>query len=827
MKPNHLIRSAVRQWMRSPLVAAISIVSLGFGIGAGVAVFALVDALHSKPLPVTSAGNLAEVGFGSRDGPGEGHFSYFGVRLWDAFRDTQPVFEAVAAAAPPQLVKVSRGGSTWSGQALYVSGSFFQLLGVPMMSGRPLLPTDDVTGAPPVAVIDYPFWRRELGGREPIVGTHVTVNGVPVEIVGVTARPFFGIIVGSRMQVYLSLAPALASVTARRGDVQLDEVLILGRRRAGQSLDQAAGSLRSWQPAWRRAVAPFGEEARESLAKPLTVISIANGMSSLRKTTAEPLSLLMLAVGLVLAIACTNVAALLSARFADRAVDLWTRRALGASTGQLLVGMLAEALLVTSAGAALGVSLAVWLARVLMPVFTPRPTALQPADSYLAIALDWRLAALGVVLAVVTGVAAGLPPALSATRTTRLPRAGGPGHAGTGSAGLRRVMLTLIAGQIALVLILVSCACGLVRSFLALTMQPTGVDVDHVMLASLDGPIFDAEPSVAARRVQDLCDTLARIAGVQAVAASTVTPMSGLIMLARLHVPGYVSDRSIETTAINRVTPGFFATFGTPVLEGRGFGSRDARDQPGVAIVNRAFERRYFEGRSAVGQIIHVGGRTAKLQPLQIVGVAATAKYMELRDDERPVVYRPLAQSMPSGDQPLRLAFRSAVPDTLRSPILAELQRFDPRLTVEFRTLYDEVASSVGRKRTLAWSGGLVSLLALALAALGLYGSFSHMVVRRRAEIAIRLALGARQRSIQWLVARSAALAVIGGCLLGGAGLGASARFVQSMVYGVHVLEPWAIVGTVLVVIAVAAGATFIPIRRAGRIDPMRTLRAQ
>jgi hypothetical protein len=295
-----LIRSAVRQWLRAPLVAAISILSLGVGMGAGVAIFALVDALHLKPLPVARPDGLAQVCLGTGDGPGEGPFSYFGIPLWNAFRHAQPVFDSVGAATPTQLVKLSSGGRTISGQALYVTGSFFQLVGVPMAVGRPLLPTDDIAGAPPVAVIDYRVWRRELGGREPVVGTRVTVNGVPAEIVGVAAPSFFGITVGSRMQVYLPIAPALASATARSDDVQLDAVIIVGRLRDGQSLGQAGESLRAWQPAWRGAVMPLGEDVREQLARRLTVSSIANGLSPLRRRMAEPLSLLVLAVGLAL-----------------------------------------------------------------------------------------------------------------------------------------------------------------------------------------------------------------------------------------------------------------------------------------------------------------------------------------------------------------------------------------------------------------------------------------------------------------------------------------------------------------------------------------------
>lgn len=819
-----LLRIAARQWARVPLVATIATVSLGVGIGAAAAIFALADAVYMRRLPVAKPDGFVQICSHADDVAG-GRSSVYAVTVWDAFHDTQPVFDDVAAAAIGP-VRLALDGEARFAQALYVSGSLFRLLGVPVVVGRAILPSDDTAGAEPVAVIDYAFWRRELGGREPVVGTRTTIDGQPVEIVGVTAPPFFGIDVGRRMQIYMPIAPTRNTGTRGSAGPRAESVMIFGRLRAGQSQAQAREALRAWQPAWRAAVLPLGDEAREQLADPLDVISAINGVSRLRTDSGRPLALLALAVGFVLAIACANVAALMSARFADRRIDLWTRSALGASGRQLVTGLMVEACLLCAGGATLGAALAVWFARILLPALAMQPSLLEPAQPYLAVALDWRVVAVGVVLALVTAAATGFPAAISALRGTHALRPGALGEVRTTTAASRRMLLTLVTGQLALALVLVSSAGGLVRSFLALTLQPTGVDIDRVLLASLDGPIFEAAPSVAAAQVNDLCDRLARLPGVQAVSASTVTPMSGIIMLARLQVPGYIGrGNAAGATAVNRVTPAFFTTFGTPIVAGRGFEVRDGAGQRNVAIVNRAFERQFFGGQSAVGRLINVGGRN--LQQLQIVGVAATAKYMTLRDDERPVVYRPLQQSMPAGPQQLRLAFRTTEPNRIRGAVLAELRRFDPQLTLEFRTLYDEVASSVQRERTLAWSGSLVAVLALGMAALGLYGTFSNMVTRRRREIAIRLALGASRRSVHLLVARAAAAAVVIGSVVGVAGLVVSARLVQSLVYGVRVLDPWTVTGTLAVLIAVAVAATAIPIRRAGLVDPMQTLRSE
>ena len=277
-----------------------------------------------------------------------------------------------------------------------------------------------------------------------------------------------------------------------------------------------------------------------------------------------------------------------------------------------------------------------------------------------------------------------------------------------------------------------------------------------------------------------------------------------------------------DAVAINRVTPKFFEVFGTPVLSGRGFDQRDAAGRPLVAIVNQAFERQYFTHGAAVGHVIKIGSRN-----LEIVGVAAVAKYMQLREGTRPVVYAPLAQAITADPQPLRFAFRiDAAPNSSRAVILTALQQFDPRLTVEFRTLSDEIAYSVRREQTLAWSGTLVGLLALSMAALGLYGVFSHFVNRRRTEIAIRIALGADRYAIWNLVLRTALVTVVVGSVLGGGAVIASARWIDSVAFDTRAFDPWTLAATLGVIVAVASAATFMPVRRAGRIDPLRYLRS-
>lgn len=814
------LRDAVRQWRRSPVVAVVALLSLTLGIGATVALFALVEAVYLKPLPVRDPDALVKV-----DTQRLGHLtqagdSAFPTAVWEHLRDAQPVFAGVAAA-DAQRINLSRDGESRFVQALYVSGSFFEVVGVPMRLGRPISSRDDVAGAAAVTVIDHAFWRRELGGRADVVGTTIALEGRRVEIVGVTGPDFFGVEVGRRMQIYVPIALQVtihgqSSIAAQSTAAWLT---VFGRLRAGQSLQQTSAALRAWQPALRRATWMPGVPEDQHLVDPLDLVSAAYGTSRVRRDVGMPLLILLGGVALVLVMACANLAALMGARLSDRRADLWTRRALGASTLQVVRSAAIETLVLSTTGAVLGVAVALWLTSIVVPSIMPSTG--RGGQAYLAVSLDWSLVAVAVVLAVVSGVITGVLPALRVTRALTLVHAWPRIGAGQ-SVGSRRGMLVLVTAQVALSLVLVSSAGLLVRTFLALTLQPTAVDRDRVLLASLSGPVFQSTPARTLARLDSLMQRFALLPGIRAVSVSTVTPMSGLIVLSLVEVPGHVShDSRDRAVAVNRVTPRFFEVFGTPLLAGRGFDERDGAEAARVAIVNRAFERQYLAGREAVGRAIKVSG-----QEMRVVGVVATAKYMTLRESTRSVVYVPLAQRMGTEPQPLRFGVRSDSPDKARGFVLDAVRRFDPRLLVEFRTLYDEVASSIGRERTLAWSGGLVGVLAVSLAAMGLYGAFSYMVTRRHAEMAIRIALGAGTAVVRGIVLWSVLKVLLIGCALGAVGIFLSATFIESQLHAVRAVDPWMLGLTLVAIAIVTAAATVGPIRCAARVDPGSYLRA-
>ncbi|MDP1569892.1 MAG: ADOP family duplicated permease [Vicinamibacterales bacterium] len=810
------VRNGLRQWIRAPLVTAVATASLALGIGVNLAILTLVMAVYFTPLPVPAPDRLARLAVE------RGDYALQNV-VWDHFSREQPIFPRVAGAAPSRVNLASDGESRFV-EALYVSGGFFEVIGVPMATGRGLTENDDQPGASPVAVVSHVYWLRNLGGRDDIVGRTVEIGRTPVAIVGVASPVFFGIDVGRRTDVYLPAAiePLLAGADSRAASPLGHWLLAFARLAPTQTLEQATAALRAWQPVLREATLPPAPPARQHLADPFVVVPADKGISTLRREFARPLFLLLGAVGLVLLVACANLAALVLARFTDRQRELGIRLALGASRGQLVRGLTVEAMVLGVAGAALGVGLALWLAGTVVPsLTTPLDRGIAP---HLAVGLDWRLVLAAAGLAVTTGLLAGLAPAWRAARAASFAALASGARGSAGPSGTARTLKGLVGLQIAVSLVLVSAASLLGRSFTELMGQPTAVEGDRVLLASLDGPLFGATPTETLARISALTSRLEAIPGVEAASASTLTPLSGYIMLTPVTVPFFVPDGLPDTAvASNRITPRFLQTFGTPLLAGRDFDERDGPDAPRVAIVNTAFVDHYMpDFDEVVGRVIELRG-----QPTEIVGVVATGRYMRLRDPRTQFVYLPLAQWLGPQPQPIRFALRSASPDALRGAVVQTVREFDPALTVEFRTLADEIAMGGSHDRLLAWLGGLFAALALLMACLGLYGTFAYLVARRRVEIGVRLALGADRAAILRLVFRDAAMVLAAGLGVGLAGTLATARYLEALLYGVRPGDPLMLAFAVVAVSAVAALATSLPARAAAAIDPAQSIRAE
>jgi predicted permease len=808
------VRDALRHWLRAPMTTSVALTLLGVAMGAHMGIASLAMALYVKPLPVTEAARLGRVV------SGRGEYTVQ-TSVWEYFRKEQAIFESVAAAAPARLNLASAGESRFV-QALFTSGEFFDVVGVPLMRGRGLRPSDDRDGATPTALVSYAFWQRDLGGREDVIGLAIDIERLTAVVIGVTAPEFFGIEVGRRTDLYLPIAVEPLIAESRQPASPPHWLHLFARLHPGQTVEQATAALRAWQPALRESTRPPSAPPGQHLAEPLEVISSRTGISFLRQELGQPLLLLLGSVGFVLVMACANLAALMLAQFTDRQREFQIRRALGASGTQIARRLLTETLLLAAAGAVIGTVVATWLTQLMVPwLASPLDRGVVP---YLDLRIDQHFLLVTGILILAAGLLAGLGPAIAAALGSQTDTLMPASVAKSGRRRVSPVLYALAAAQVALSLVLVSTAAVLGRSFVALTSQPTAVDGDRVLLASVNGPLFGADASTTLTRIDGLLARLEALPDVGAASASTLTPLSGWIMLTPLSVPGFDSaDGRDASVAVNRVTGRFFEVFGTPLLAGRTFDERDHASSPPVAVVNTAFAEHYFGGvDDVVGRMVRMSGRDT-----EVVGVVSTGRYMNLREPERSFAYVPLAQFIGPRPQPVRFAARSASPDELRPLFVQAVRRFDPTLTLEFRTLADEILAQSNPERLLASLGGVFALLALIMAAVGLYGAFTHMVVRRTREFGVRMALGADRAAILRLVATEAALVLGIGVVGGLACTVASGRLLGALLFGVQPSDPAMLIAALVVVTIVAGLATYLPAHRGARSDPAHSLRSE
>jgi putative ABC transport system permease protein len=815
------VRHGARLLGHSPSFTLVAVCSLALGIGATSAIFSLVDSVLLKSLPVRDPGRLVLLDNGSWTNP-----------IWEQVRERESqLFEAATAWAPVRF-DLSRGGRTDFVEGLWVSGRFFDVLGVPAVLGRTFTTADDRRdggASGPVAVISHAFWQRHFGGAADVVGRTITLDRVAFTIVGVTRPGFFGPSVGRSFDVAVPLG---AQAVARGPESFLDQrsywvLEIMARLTRGQTLEEATIALRAVQPQIREATVPEGWPAKmvnEYLREGLTLVPAASGPAWLRTRYQRPLLVMMAVAGIVLLIACANVANLLLARAAGRQHEFSTRLALGASRLRLGRQLLAESLLLAGLGAAVGLAFAVWGSALLVrQLSTPRDTIA------LEVGLDWRVIAFTAAVAIATALLFGVAPAFRAGSVEALGtlrqqgRAmGGPRRGFSGS--------PLVVVQVALSLVLVVPAGLFVRTFNRLASLDLGFDRDAVLVVSLDASRSQTAPADRLALYERVREAVAALPGITGAGLSEITPVSGAGWNGPVIGPelAHLSDRE-RMTFLNAVTPGWFATYGTTLLAGRDFDSRDRAAAPRVAIVNEAFARRFLSGGNPVGRTIRrqEGPGDTVGHAVEIVGLVEDAAYRSVRDPVPPVMYLPMAQAAADGPRAaVALSVRTTVaPSLLTNSLTAAIAEVDSDLSLTFRPLGTYVAASLVRERMLAILSGFFGTLALLLAGIGLYGMTSYAVSRRRAEIGIRMALGAEAGRVVRLVLRRVAVLVGLGVLLGaGVSLWAS-RFVSALLYGLEPRDPTTLIAAAFTLAAIGALAAWLPARRAARIDPARVLR--
>jgi predicted permease len=810
-------RDAWRSLRSAPLVTVFAVVSLALGIGGVTALFSILNSLALKPLPVRDPAGLVIFADSSWTNP-----------IWENVRSRRQVFAQDAFGWATTQFNLSSTAAADMVEGLYASGGMFDLLGVPAVVGRTFTEADDVRGGGPngpVAVISFGMWQRRYGGAPDVVGRSVSIERVPFTIIGVTPKGFFGPDVGRSFDIAVPLG---SEPVIRPGSDVLDGrttwwMNIMARLKPGQTAEQATALLRAIQPQIRQATMPAGREDMRTgyLTDPFTLTPAPGGRSPWRARYEQPLTAILVVVGLVLLIACANVANLLIARASTRRHELTLRLALGASRWRIARQLLVESLWLAAAGAAIGTWLARWGSRMLVAQLS---SAAATVD--LDLALDWRVLGFTMLVSVAAALLFGVAPAWSVSRLT--PNEVLKEHGRNGGldrrAGLRHASVVM---QVALSLALVVAAGLFARTFVALQTRDLGFHRHGVLLVTANisrNPVRgDAQLALLAR----LEAAVRNVPGVSAAAMSYTTPVARAGRNTMVAVPADSPlSRRERMSWVNLVAPGWFDTMGLRLTGGRDFDTHDKAGAPLVAVVNRAFARRFLPGIAPVGAEVSTEEPGPGHNPrYQIVGVVEDAIYRSLRAPMEPTMYLPYAQEEPGSAATIAVRASAGSSATLAGSISAAIGKEDPSAVLSFRSLDDQIAAAMTQERLVATLAGFFGVLGLLLAAVGLYGVTSYAVTSRRAEIGIRMALGASASGVVTMVLRRVAWLVGLGIVLG-AGMSIwAAKFIKTLLYGLDARDPTTFVAAAALLTLVATVAAWLPARRASRIDPMRVLR--
>jgi len=827
------LRYGARLLRLNPSFAIVAILSLALGVGANTAIFQLLDAVRLRTLPVKDPQQLVEVRIGQTTGGRTGSFMsrrpMMTNPLWEQVRDHQQTFSSAFAYANVGF-NLTNGGEARYAMGVWASGDFFSTLGVPVLLGRTLTAADDRRGCQsPPAVISYGFWQREYGGSPSAIGRSVMLDGHAYDIVGVTPASFFGVEVGRTFDVVVPLCAEALSRGARSGLEKPDVwfLAVFGRLKPGATLEQATSQLASVSPPIFKTTLPprYGaEDAKNYLTFKLAAFPAGTGVSSLRRDYESPLWLLLATTGLVLLIACANLANLMLARATAREREVAVRLAIGASRGRIVRQMLAESLLMAAIGAACGAALAQWLSRFLVEFLNTDNNRI-----FVALSLDWRIFAFTASLAAVTCLIFGLLPAIRATGTSPgvAMKAGSRGSTDTRERfGVRRV---LVVAQVALSLVLVVGALLFVRSLRNLMTLDAGFNQDGIVIASLDMRRTGVPPEQLPPVFESITARLAALPGVESAANAFIVPVSGSGWNNSVVINGKKPKNAVVN--FNSVSAGYFKTMGTPILMGRDFDARrDTTTSEKVVIVTESFVKKYLDGQDPIGQGFQIEEPPGVPRPrFQIVGVAKDTKYTDLRESFGPIGFFPASQADEKDMSPfLQVVVRSSAPlATITSEVSSAVTEINGSIILQFDTMRNQVRESLLRERLMATLSGFFGALAGLIATIGLYGVMSYMVARRRNEIGIRMALGADRRDVVRMVMREAGLLLGAGLVVGGVMAVMAARAASTLLFGLQPGDPSTLVMSAAALGAVAMLASYLPALRASRLEPTEALREE
>ncbi|HEV3469700.1 MAG TPA: ABC transporter permease [Pyrinomonadaceae bacterium] len=821
------VRYGLRLWRKNPGFTGVALLTLALGVGANTAIFHLISAVRLRALPVPEPQQLAEVRIEDMSAA-RGMFASWHPSLtnpiWEQIRERQQAFSGVFAWGADDF-NTGTGADVRLARGLWVSGDFFNVLGVGPELGRVFDASDDRPGCGPAAVISHQFWQREFGGDKSVVGRRLSLDDHPVEIVGVTPASFYGPEVGRAFDVAV---PVCSAATLRSEDGRLESgttwwLIVVGRLKPGWTVEQATAHFSSISPGvFETTLSPKypPESVQGYLDFKLAAYPAASGISQVRETYEKPLWMLLGIAGLVLLVACANLANLMLARASTRERELAMRLALGASRGRLIRQLLTESLLLAAAGSLLGAVFAGFLSEFLVSFLSTEDNQL-----FVDLRADWMVLGFAAGAAVLTCVLFGVAPALRASRVApgAAMKAGGRGlTAGRERFSLRR---SLVVVQVALSLVLVAGAVLFSRSLGKLLATDVGFEQEGILIAQVNSSRLNLPGERRAAFRRELLERIRAVPGVSSAATVNVVPLSGSGWGNSVWMDGE-DPAGKKGVSFHRVSAGYFQTLGIPLLAGRDFGDHDATSSAKVAVVNEEFARQLANGANPVGRSFWVETTPNTPQTrYEIVGLVKSTKYYDLREEFRPVAYFPATQAATAGLFNQFLIKAGVPPAELTAGVKRAVGELSPQSTINFKVLREQIQNSLMRDRLMAMLSGFFGLLALALACVGLYGIMSYGVASRTQEIGIRMALGALPREVRRMILRESLVLVLVGVAVGLPATLAATRLVSALLYGLTPGDPVSLGLAALSLVGVALAAGYVPARRASRVDPMVALR--
>ncbi len=836
------LRYALRVMAGHRLFTAMAALSLALGIGANTAIYSFLDSILMRALPVQDPESLVVFNWrapGKTDPPVAHSFSgslytepgggvtsgNFPYPVFDLFRENSPLLRTVFAFRNAGRLNVQIQGQADLAQAQYVSGGYFSGLGVPPAAGRLIDKSDDGAGVP-VAVLSFRYAQKHFADPANAAGQGIRLNDLPFTVVGVAAPGFFGVNPGGEQDIFLPLR-ASVSLNLRYSDEEKTKYTdnhfywleMMGRLRPGVALPQAQAAF---APAFHNFVASTAENAKERAQLPeLRLKEGAGGLDSLRRQFSKPLYVLMTMVGLILAIACANIANLMLARAAGRRREIAVRLSLGAGRMRIVRQLLTESVLLAAIGGAMGVAFASWGIRALtLLIGNGRENFTLHAS------LNWHVLGVTLALSLATGLLFGLAPAFQATRVD-LVSALKQTRAGQVRLRIRSwlkfsLSQALVVSQIAISLLLLVAAGLFVRTLMNLNSIQLGFNSERLLLVTLDASQAGYKQEALFRFYSNLTDEMAAIPGVRAVTLSDYALVANSRSGTSVTIPGR-TDKNLHTSVMN-VGPAFFSTMQIPIRLGREITQRDGGSDR-VAVVNEVFAQHFFPGENPIGRRLQLGAKDHR--DIEIVGVSKTARLNTLKQEVPEVVYVPYQQDPWRSLGQVVFELKSAGdPMGVASAVRQVVRRADARIPIsDVVTQEKQIDQTIVQERTFATLCTAFAVLAVLIACIGLYGTMAYSVARRTNEIGIRMALGAERRRLIWMVLREVLLMAAVGLAIGLPVAFAVSKLVQSFLFQMKPNDPAAMIGAALLLIVAAAVAGYGPAYRAARIDPWTALR--